>query len=55
MTNNPPSGYHPNNLWVLICKQQIIALSEVCNINNTIVLGQMIVVFSLVATVHLQP
>jgi hypothetical protein len=35
MTNNPPAGYHPNNRWVLSCKQQIIALSKMCNVNNT--------------------
>jgi hypothetical protein len=45
MTNNPPSGYHPNNPWVLSCKQQIIALSKVCNVNNTIILEQKIVFF----------
>jgi hypothetical protein len=55
MTNNPPSGYHLNNRWVLICKQLIIALSKVCNVNNTIILEQMIIVFSLVAIAHLQP
>jgi hypothetical protein len=55
MTNNPPTGYHPNNPWVLSSKQQIIALSKVCNINNTIILEQKIVVFSLVAIAHLQP
>jgi hypothetical protein len=55
MTNNSPSGYHPNNLWVLSCKQKIIALSKVCNINNTIILEQKIVVLSLVATADLQP
>jgi hypothetical protein len=55
MTNNPPAGYHPNNPWVLSCKQQIIALSKVCNVNNTNVLEQKIVVFSLVATSHQQP
>jgi hypothetical protein len=55
MTNNPPSGYHPNNSWVLSCKQLIIALSKVRNVNNTIILEQKIVVFSLVATTHLQP
>jgi hypothetical protein len=55
MTNNPPLGYHPNNLSVLSCKQQIIALSKVCNINNTIILEQKIVVFSLVATSNIQP
>jgi hypothetical protein len=49
MTNNPPSGYHPNNLWVLSCKQQIIALSKLCNVNNKIILEQNIVAFSLVA------
>jgi hypothetical protein len=52
MTNNPPSGYHPNNPWVLSCKQQIIVLSKVCNVNNTIILEQKIIVFSLVATSH---
>jgi hypothetical protein len=55
MTNNPPTRYHPNNPWVLSCKKQIITLSEVCNVNNTNVLEQEIVVFSLVATTHLQP
>jgi hypothetical protein len=55
MTNNTPSGYHPNNPQVLSCKQQIIALSKVCNVNNTIILEQNIVVFSLVATTYLQP
>jgi hypothetical protein len=55
MTNNPPAGYHPNNHWVLSCKQQIIALSKVRNVNNTNVLEQEIVVFSLVATTHIQP
>jgi hypothetical protein len=42
-------------LLQLSCKQQIIALSKVRNINNTNVLEQEIVVFSLVATTHLQP
>jgi hypothetical protein len=55
MTNNPSAGYHPNNPWVLSCKQHIIALSKVFNVNNTNVLEQKIVVFSLVATTHLQP
>jgi hypothetical protein len=55
MTNNPPAGYHPNNPCVLSCKQQIITLSKVGNVNNTNVLKQKIVVFSLVATAHLQP
>jgi hypothetical protein len=55
MTNNSPLGYHPNNSWVLSCKQQIIALSKVRNVNNTIILEQKIIIFSLVATAHLQP
>jgi hypothetical protein len=55
MTNNAPAGYHPNKPWVLSCKQQIIALSKVCNVNNTVIIEQKIVVFSLVATAHLQP
>jgi hypothetical protein len=54
MNNNPPAGYHPNNPWVLSCKQQIIALNKVNNVNNTNVLEKKIVVFSLVATTHLQ-
>jgi hypothetical protein len=55
MTNNPPARYHPNNRWVLSCKQPIIALSKVCNVNNTNVFEQEIVVFSLVAMAHLKP
>jgi hypothetical protein len=55
MTNNPPAGCHPSNRWVLSCKQHIIALSKVCNVNNTNVLEHKIVVFSLVAITHLQP
>jgi hypothetical protein len=55
MTNNPPARYHLNNRWVLSCKQQIIALSKVCKVNNTNFLEHKIVVFSLVATTHLQP
>jgi hypothetical protein len=55
MTNNPSSGCHPSNHWVLSCKQQIIALSKVRNVNNANVLEHKIVVFSLVATTHLQP
>jgi hypothetical protein len=55
MTNNPPAGYHPNNPWVLSCKQQIITLSKVCNVKNKIILEQKIIVFSLVATAYLQP
>jgi hypothetical protein len=55
MTNNPPSGCHLSNHWVLCCKQQIIALSKVHNVNNANVLEHKNVVFSLVATAHLQP
>jgi hypothetical protein len=28
MTNNPPSGCHLSNRWVLNCKQQITALKK---------------------------
>jgi hypothetical protein len=55
MTNNSPFEYRPSKYWVLSCEQQIIALSKVCNINNANVLGHKNVVFSLVATAHLQP
>jgi hypothetical protein len=55
MTNNPSSGCCPSNHWVLSCKQQIIALSKVHNVNNANVLEHKNVVFSLVATTHLQP
>jgi hypothetical protein len=46
MTNNPPTGYHPSNHWVLSCKQQIIALSKVFNVNNINILEYKIVVFA---------
>ena len=55
MTNNPPTECHPSNRWVLSCKQQIIALSKVCNVNKAYAFGHKNVVFSLVATSHLQP
>jgi hypothetical protein len=55
MTNNSPVEYHPKNHWVLSCKQQIIALSKMCNVNNTNILEYKIVVFSVVAIAHLQP
>jgi hypothetical protein len=55
MTNNPPSGFYPSKHRVLSCEQQIIALSEVRNVNKANVLGHKNVVFSLVATAHLQP
>ena len=54
MTNNSPSECHPSKPWVLSCKQQIIALSKVHNVNNTIILRQSIVVLPLVATTHPQ-
>jgi hypothetical protein len=55
ITNNPPSGCRLSNHRVLSCEQQIIALSKVHNVNNTNVLEHKNVVFSLVATTHLQP
>jgi hypothetical protein len=54
MTNNPPSGCRPSNHWVLSCKQQIIALSKARNVNNTNILEHKNIIFSLVATAHLQ-
>jgi hypothetical protein len=51
MTNNPPSGCRPSKH----CKQQIIALSKVRNVNNANILEHKNAVFSLVATAHLQP
>jgi hypothetical protein len=48
MTNNPPSKCHPS-------KQRITALSKVHKVNKANVLGHNNVVFSLVATAHLQP
>jgi hypothetical protein len=55
MTNNPPSEYRPSKHWVLSCEQQIIALSNMRKVNKANVLGHKNVVFSLVATSHLQP
>jgi hypothetical protein len=55
ITNNPPSGCHPSNHRVLSCEQRITALSKVRNVNKANVLGHKNVVFSLVATTHLQP
>jgi hypothetical protein len=55
MTNNPLAGNHPRTSRVLSCEQQIIALSKMCNVNKAYVLRHKIVVFSLVATAHLQP
>jgi hypothetical protein len=55
MTNNPPSRCRPSKHRVLSCEQQIIALSKVHNVNKANVLGHKNVVFSLVATSHLQP
>jgi hypothetical protein len=55
MTNNPPSECHPSKHRVLSCEQRIIALSKVRKVNKANVLGHKNVVFSLVATTHLQP
>jgi hypothetical protein len=54
MTNNPPSGCCLSNHRVLSCEQRITALSKVRKVNKENVLGHN-VVFSLVATTHLQP
>jgi hypothetical protein len=55
MTNNPLMGNHPRTPKVLSYEQQITALSKVCNVNKTNVLRYKNVIFSLVATSHLQP
>jgi hypothetical protein len=55
MTNNPPSGCRLSNHQVLSCEQRIIVLSKVHKVNKANVLGHKNVVFSLVATAHLQP
>jgi hypothetical protein len=55
MTNNPPSECRPSKHWVLSCEQRIIALSKVRKVNKAKVIGHKNVVFSLVATTHLQP
>jgi hypothetical protein len=55
MTNNPPSECRLSNHRVLSCEQQITALSKVRNVNKANILGHKNIVFSLVATAHLQP
>jgi hypothetical protein len=55
MTKNALAGNRPRAPWVLSCEQQIIALSKVRNVNKANVLGHKNIVFSLVATSHLQP
>jgi hypothetical protein len=55
MTNNPPFECHLSKHWVLSCEQRIIALCKVHKVNKANVLGHKNVVFSLVATSHLQP
>jgi hypothetical protein len=55
MTNNPLAGNRLTTPLVLSCEQQIIALSKMRNVKKANVLGHKNVVFSLVATAHLQP
>jgi hypothetical protein len=55
MTNNLPSECRPSNHRVLSCEKRITTLRKVCNVNKANVLGHKNVVFSLVATTHLQP
>jgi hypothetical protein len=54
MTNNPPTENHPRTPLILSCEQQITVLIKVCNVNKAYVLGHKNVIFSLVATAHLQ-
>jgi hypothetical protein len=55
MTNNPPSECCLSKHWVLSCEERITTLSKVHKVNKANVLGYKNVVFSLVATAHLQP
>jgi hypothetical protein len=55
MTNNPPFGYRSSNHRVLSCEQWITALSKVRKVNKANILGHNNIVFSRVATAHLQP
>jgi hypothetical protein len=55
MTNNPLSGCRPSSHRVLCCEQRITTLRKVRKVNKANVLGHKNVVFSLVATTHLQP
>jgi hypothetical protein len=55
MTNNQPSGCRLSNHRVLSFEQRITALSKVHKVNKANVLGHNNIVFSLVATTHLQP
>jgi hypothetical protein len=55
MTNNPPSECRPSKHSILSCEQRIVALSKVRKVNKANILGYKNVVFSLVATSHLQP
>jgi hypothetical protein len=54
MTNNLPFECRPSKHWVLSCEQQITALSKVRKVNKANVIEHKNVVFSLVATTHLQ-
>jgi hypothetical protein len=55
MTNNPLVANQSENSISIKLRQQITALSKVCNVNKAYALEHMNVVFSLVATAHLQP
>jgi hypothetical protein len=55
MTNNSPSEYRLSKHCVLSCEQWITALSKVRKVNKANIIGHKNVVFSLVATAHLQP
>jgi hypothetical protein len=54
ITNNPPFGCRPSNHRVLSCEQRITALNKVCKVNKANILGHKNIIFSLVATAHLQ-
>jgi hypothetical protein len=55
MTNNPPTGIsseHPMSIKLRITDN---CIKQMCNINKAYPLGHKNIVFSLVATAHLQP
>jgi hypothetical protein len=55
MTNNPLTGISSEHPMSIKLRTTDTALSKVCNVNKMNVLGHKNVVFSLVATAHLQP
>jgi hypothetical protein len=55
MTNNPPTGISSEHPTSIKLRTTDNCIKKVYNVNKTNVLGHKNVVFSLVATAHLQP